>query len=166
MKILKRVFVIPLVAALTFAVSFTVCAVIAIVRHDSSFSYSPVYTEGSGSLVVADVNELKKVNDTFGHSAGDDYLRKACNTVCRIFDHSPVFRVGGDEFAVVAQGDDYKNMEELLGKVREYNEAAVRDGGIVIACGMSKFGEDDVCVADVLERADRLMYENKSFLKS
>ena len=72
--------------------------------------------------------------------------------------------MGGDEFAVIAQGSDYMHIEELLGKVDAHNAEALRSGGIVIACGMAKF-EDDPCVDAVLERADRNMYENKNRLK-
>ena len=84
--------------------------------------------------------------------------------VCKTFKHSPVFRVGGDEFAVISQGDDYENIEELLGVIAAQNEKARKDGGIVIACGMARY-EKDACVASVFERADERMYENKSSLK-
>ena len=119
----------------------------------------------SFAIVVFDVNDLKKVNDAFGHQAGDQYLRDACKLICDIFKHSPVFRVGGDEFAVIAQGQDYARMDELLGKVNAHNAEAARTGGIVVACGMSKY-EHDGCVAPVYKRADRGMYENKSKLKA
>lgn len=55
--------------------------------------------------------------------------------------------------------------EELLGKLGDHNAEAVRSGGIVIACGMARFEEDD-CVAAVFERADQSMYENKALLKA
>ena len=116
------------------------------------------------AVVMFDVNDLKRVNDTNGHQAGDQYLKDACKIICDIFKRSPVFRVGGDEFAVIAQGRDYENMNQLLAKLRSHNEAALRCGGIVIACGMAKF-EEDSCVAAVFGRADHNMYENKSSLK-
>ena len=111
------------------------------------------------------MNDLKTVNDTAGHQAGDQYLRDACKIICDIFNHSPVFRVGGDEFAVISQGNDYARIEELIGKVSDHNTEALRANGIVIACGMAKY-EDDGCVAPVFERADQRMYENKSALKA
>ena len=46
------------------------------------------------AVVVLDVNDLKKVNDTSGHQVGDQYLREACRMICQTFKHSPVFRVG------------------------------------------------------------------------
>ena len=117
------------------------------------------------AITILDVNDLKKINDTAGHQAGDNYLRSACRAICDIFKRSPVFRVGGDEFAVISQGSDYERIEELLAKVDNYNAEAARNAGTVVACGMSKF-EDDPCVAAVFERADRSMYENKNMLKS
>ncbi|MER2151575.1 MAG: GGDEF domain-containing protein [Candidatus Limivicinus sp.] len=117
------------------------------------------------AIVMLDINDLKKINDTAGHQAGDQYLRDACKTICDTFKHSPVFRVGGDEFAVIAQGRDYTCIEELLEIMSHYNADAYRNGGIMIACGMAKF-EDDECVASVFERADHSMYENKLTLKA
>ena len=117
------------------------------------------------AVVVLDVNDLKKVNDTAGHQAGDRHIREACRIICDIFKRSPVFRIGGDEFAVISQGSDYEHIEELLAKVGNHNVEASRNEGVIIACGMAKF-ENDTCVASVFERADRNMYENKSDLKA
>jgi diguanylate cyclase (GGDEF)-like protein len=117
------------------------------------------------AIVMMDLNDLKKVNDTAGHQAGDQYIREACSIICETFKHSPVFRIGGDEFVVIAQGNDYSCLEERLGKMKDHNTEAALTGGIVIACGMSKF-EDDACVAEVFDRADHSMYENKAELKA
>jgi diguanylate cyclase (GGDEF)-like protein len=111
----------------------------------------------SFALVVFDVNDLKKVNDTAGHQAGDQCLRDSCSAICDIFKHSPVFRIGGDEFVVIARNRDYDHIEELLEEVGRRNAEAGRDGRSSIACGMSKYEGDD-CVAAVFERADRKMY--------
>ncbi len=116
------------------------------------------------AISILDVNDLKTVNDKQGHKAGDQYLRDACKVVCDVFKHSPVFRVGGDEFVVISQGNDYACIEELVGRMRDYNAEAIRTGGIVIACGMSKY-DGDRSVASVFERADEVMYNNKTALK-
>ena len=117
------------------------------------------------AIVILDVNDLKKVNDTAGHKAGDRYLRDACRIICGIFKHSPIFRIGGDEFVAVIQGADYECIEELIGKMKDHNTKAIHTGGIVIACGMSKY-DGDAGVAHVFDRADHNMYENKSDLKA
>ena len=118
------------------------------------------------AIVIFDVNDLKKVNDSQGHQAGDQYIRDACKLICDTFKRSPVFRVGGDEFAVVAQGEDYAVIDELIDRVANHNKEASENGGIVIACGMSRFEKEDDCVAKVFERADRKMYEGKNILKN
>ena len=117
------------------------------------------------AIMILDVNDLKKVNDTEGHKAGDQYLRDACKIICNIFKRSPVFRVGGDEFAVLSQGDDYARLDELVKQMNDHNDDAVENGGIVIAIGMSRYDHDEK-VAQVYERADQTMYENKSDLKA
>lgn len=117
------------------------------------------------AVALFDVNNLKKINDTAGHQAGDQYIRGACRIICDIFKHSPVFRIGGDEFAVISEGNDYQHIREYLEKMSRHNAEAARSGGIVIACGMSVFEQDD-CVASVFERADHRMYENKNMLKT
>ena len=117
------------------------------------------------AIVMLDVNDLKKVNDTAGHKAGDQCLCEACKIICDTFKHSPVFRIGGDEFVVISQGSDYESIEELFEKMCKYNMNASQAGGITIACGMARFG-DDLCVASVFDRADQNMYENKKTLKT
>ena len=117
------------------------------------------------AIVVFDINNLKKINDIEGHHAGDQYLRNACSIICSIFKQSAVFRIGGDEFAVIAQDDDYKCIDELIEKMSEHNTAAIQNNGIVIACGMAKF-ENDKCVEEVFDRADLNMYDNKNELKN
>ena len=116
------------------------------------------------AITILDVNDLKKVNDFEGHKAGDQFLRDACRIICTTFKRSPVFRVGGDEFAVLSQGDDYARLDELIQFMNDHNEEAIQNGDIVIALGMAHY-EQDAKVAQVYERADQRMYENKRQLK-
>lgn len=117
------------------------------------------------AVTILDVNDLKIINDRDGHNAGDQYLKDACRIVCKVFEHSPVFRVGGDEFVVISQGEDYERIDELMREMQRRNEEALQTGGIVIACGMARRGGEN-SVAPVFERADQQMYENKSELKN
>ena len=117
------------------------------------------------AIVMFDVNDLKKVNDNEGHQAGDQYLRDACDIICGIFERGSVYRIGGDEFAVIAQGDDYARIGRLMGRMNRHNANAIRYGGIIIACGMSRY-DNDRCVAPVFNRADQNMYDNKNDLKA
>ena len=92
-------------------------------------------------------------------------IRKGCQIICNIYKHSPVFRIGGDEFAVISQGDDYKNVESLLKTVEELNENNAAAGDVTLAGGMSRYCNDS-SVAAVFKRADALMYENKIKFKN
>ena len=86
--------------------------------------------------------------------------------ICSVFKHSPVFRIGGDEFAVIMQGEDYENREVLLSTLKA-NVLSNRESGLVtLAAGMSVFRPmEDSHVEDVFNRADAAMYENKKQLK-
>jgi diguanylate cyclase (GGDEF)-like protein len=119
-------------------------------------------------IVMCDVNDLKVLNDTRGHSFGDEAIQRASRMICGIYKHSPVFRVGGDEFVVILTGEDFQNREDLLEKLRAETLANKKSrSGPVVASGMSVYKPDeDKAVADVLKRADELMYENKKMLKS
>jgi len=119
------------------------------------------------ALVVCDTNNLKKINDTQGHAAGDEYIKASAKLLCDTFVHSPVFRVGGDEFVVFMRGDDYASRHELFGKLKDRVIKNQESGtGPILAAGISEYvPSKDATVADVFERADKEMYENKQKLK-
>ncbi len=118
-------------------------------------------------IVICDLNDLKLINDTQGHKAGDDYIKSACKLICRAFAHSPVFRVGGDEFAVVLKGQDYVERGNLMDSFRRQIEENIRIGnGALVASGMAEYQSDsDRSVDDVFKRADSRMYEDKVHIK-
>lgn len=118
------------------------------------------------AVAVCDVNGLKAVNDALGHKAGDLYICQACAAICGIFQHSPVFRVGGDEFAVLLRGADYERREELAEAVARLSRDNLQSQGVVIACGVADYlpGRDQH-VASVFSRADTVMYRHKQSLK-
>ena len=120
------------------------------------------------SVVVCDVNNLKWVNDNLGHKAGDEYIKNACHLICVIFDHSPVFRTGGDEFVVILKGYDYEHRAELLAALNKASEENNgQNGKVVIAAGISSYdGTKDSSVIEVFERADANMYIRKKELKN
>lgn len=121
---------------------------------------------------IFDCNNLKYINDVFGHEKGDIYLRKASSAICNVFVHSPVFRIGGDEFAVILRNFDYEHRESLLKQFEatttEINASTKNKWETVdIAVGIADFDEtSDQYISDVVRRADRIMYENKQKLKA
>ncbi|MBO5573618.1 MAG: EAL domain-containing protein [Clostridium sp.] len=118
------------------------------------------------AVVICDVNDLKVINDTLGHNAGDQYIRSACSIVCNVFKHSPVFRIGGDEFAVILRNSDYEKREELMAELRDKTAEGKSRGSVPVACGMAEYEDGrDTKTADVFERADQAMYAHKKEMK-
>ena len=118
-------------------------------------------------VCVFDCNNLKAVNEQAGREKGDIYLKKACSIICDVFDHSPVFRVGGDGFVVILRGGDYHHRDQLI---EQFDDAcaSVRARAqnawerIDVARGLAVYDTDvDQTVNDVMRRADKLMYEHK-----
>ena len=119
------------------------------------------------AVAVCDVNGLKHVNDTYGHKAGDEYIKSAASMISHIFVHSPVYRNGGDEFVVLLKGEDYGRRQELMRLLHDLSAEHIGRGDVVVSGGLSDFvpGEDRNLHA-VFERADSLMYREKKLLKS
>ena len=120
------------------------------------------------AIVVCDLNNLKKINDTMGHNAGDEYIKESAKLLCDEFKHSPVYRIGGDEFAVFLRGQDFTKRKDLVDDLhKKVIENLNKHEGPVIAVGMADFDpRKDLSVDEIFERADHLMYENKQELKS
>ena len=119
------------------------------------------------AICVFDCDDLKTVNDRFGHDNGDIYLKSSSSLICRIFKHSPVFRIGGDEFAAVLQKDDYAKREELAALFESEravinNETENMWEQVHITMGLSVYDPGiDRSVMDTMRRADKDMYAKK-----
>lgn len=123
------------------------------------------------ALILLDCNNLKQINDEFGHDHGDIYLKTASSVICNVFSHSPVFRIGGDEFVVLLQKQDFANREQLLQlfdqKASEINAATGKKWEqINISKGIAIYEPgNDKNVEEVLHRADEQMYKDKKTRK-
>lgn len=123
------------------------------------------------AIVMVDMNNLKHVNDEHGHKSGDMYIIGCCRMVCEAFKHSPVYRIGGDEFVVILQGADYRNRKQICDRLKEDFEKSFNQSGAEpwqrysAAVGMAENASDDITVELVFKRADKAMYENKSQFK-
>ena len=122
---------------------------------------------GEFAVAVCDVNGLKVINDTLGHKAGDEYILSASKMVCDIFQHSPVYRVGGDEFVAILRGRDYLARKELLQELHDRSVKHIGSKDVVVSGGLANYRPgDDASFHDVFERADVRMYKEKELLKS
>ena len=119
-------------------------------------------------IVMIDLNHLKHINDTYGHEKGNEYILGACHIVCEIYEHSPVFRIGGDEFVVVLENRDYENRNELFNQMQKSFEESKADESrdpwlrYSAAFGMEVYSnKPGVDVESVFKAADKIMYDNK-----
>ena len=123
------------------------------------------------AIVMVDMNNLKTINDDYGHRAGDQYIRGCCRLICDAFKHSHVFRVGGDEFVAFLQGADYDDRTMLCEKLKKRFRESYLDENeepwlrFSAAVGMASSMPTDNAVEFVFKRADEDMYENKAVFK-
>ena len=124
-------------------------------------------------LAMVDLNFLKRTNDTYGHEKGDISIRRLCMLVCEVFEHSPVFRIGGDEFIVVLKNRDYRNVDNLIADFCARLKTVAEDDTlepwekISAAIGYYKFDKTvDKTVEDVFKKADKAMYDMKVAMKA
>ena len=129
-------------------------------RRDIS---DPERPEGPVSVVLFDINDLKYINDNYGHDKGDHYIKGCCSMICSKYKHSPVYRVGGDEFVVLLGGDDLAEKDALLAEIRDEFEKTYANADAEpwerysASSGMAE--GDSVNAA--LKNADSAMYEEK-----
>ncbi len=123
-------------------------------------------------ILMADLNNLKKINDSYGHEHGNDFISGACHVICVIFDHSPVFRIGGDEFVVLLENRDYEERGRLIEELKSAFTRISSDESkepwerFSAAIGFAIYDPDtDKCMNDVFKRADGLMYKDKMVSK-
>lgn len=113
----------------------------------------------SGCYMIADLNDLKIVNDTAGHSAGDKLLQGFAGLLAKAAgENGKVYRQGGDEFAVLYEKDAETFIRELAQHCRIYNQSS----SIPISYAI---GFCELCKPDFVNIADRMMYENKREIK-
>ncbi len=124
------------------------------------------------AIVMVDINMLKQINDNYGHTFGDSYLKGCCHMICDIYKHSPVYRIGGDEFVVILEGEDYEGRHSRLDALKEAFERSSADASqdpwlrFSAASGMAEYASDDNSVELVFKRADKAMYEDKMAFKN
>ena len=129
------------------------------------------YGDAQFAIGVFDCDDLKTINDQYGHDKGDIYLKTASRLICKVFQHSPVFRIGGDEFSVVLRNEDFQNRDALAAEFEKASAAKNASAEnpwdqVHIAMGIAVFDPtQDNSVIETMRRADKLMYTNKRMHK-
>ena len=124
--------------------------------------------EANFSVVVFDINGLKKVNDYFGHEEGDRIIVAAANVICDAFGQDNVFRIGGDEFIAVLMDKDqedikkcYKELDIAIDDMN--NSEPPLAMALAISRGSASYVKgEDLDFNKVFKRADEEMYRNKA----
>ena len=118
-------------------------------------------------LIVADINDLKKTNDTYGHEIGNELIIRAAKALSDTFKTSSIYRIGGDEFVVILKGHDLDNCHALIERMdtmlaSDYIQVKDKKVPISIARGVALFNSGiDTVYTDVFANADHAMYLNK-----
>lgn len=112
---------------------------------------------GVWGIILFDVDNFKRINDTQGHLAGDDALRCVSKTLCNVFP-SPrykVFRMGGDEFAVVSKG---VLEDQIITALVKFRKALQKESDLKVSNGYAIIKDS---VKEAFEEADQMLYADK-----
>ena len=126
-------------------------------------------TQAWFSILFADVDGLKRINDNFGHIAGDQVIIDAARVMQKVFREGDILsRLGGDEFAIFipifSKIDDL--VERLKSQIDDFNQNNDRPYELSISFGKVEFsGENELSLEDYIDQADKLMYEQKRLKK-
>jgi len=118
-------------------------------------------------LLYADLDNLKEINDTFGHQAGDEVLVETATLLKETFRDSDIIaRIGGDEFVVIPVASTKNDVERITDRLRRnvesHNEKKIGGYRLLISFGTSYYDPESICsIYELIVRAEKLMYEQK-----
>lgn len=123
-------------------------------------------------IVFIDVNGFKRINDTYGHRAGDEILHITAERISNIIRHDDViYRIGGDEFAVIIHGShDTEFYDNVIFRMKEVmvRKVSIQDYTlhVSISCGFARYPYDGTDPQSVVQVADAEMYKDKAAQKT
>ena len=121
------------------------------------------------TVICFDLNNLKTVNDTYGHAKGDILIKSASEVLAESFaEHGIVARMGGDEFIAILDTAEEQKTADLMEKFQRNTDRKnqqMKDLGLSIACGYASGRESNADIEKVYQMADDRMYEHKKQMK-
>jgi len=121
------------------------------------------------SLIILDIDYFKKFNDTFGHQAGDTVLRQVAFTLKRnVRATDIVCRYGGEEMSIILPDTDKEaacaTAQQICERIaaKTFKLGSEKEGSVTVSIGTATFPEDGETAADIIEVADRHLYDAKN----
>jgi two-component system, cell cycle response regulator len=123
----------------------------------------------SVGIAILDLDNFKRVNDTYGHQVGDEVLRKtALRIIQGIRDNDCACRIGGDEFLLLMKDTDSAGARQTAERIRRIvveTPVSTRQGEITLSTSVGfaiMNGKDEISVEDLIDRADQALLKSKS----
>jgi diguanylate cyclase (GGDEF)-like protein len=117
------------------------------------------------ALAYFDIDDFKTINDTLGHSVGDEVLREMSQSILKeIRPMDMLARLGGDEFAILIYGTDLSETKIVIDRIRKSVDETMRVHGwnVTLSIGVIVFSVLSSTIGPLIKRADDLMYEVKN----
>jgi len=119
------------------------------------------------SIIIADIDDFKLINDRYGHKTGDNYLKKAANIFKEATRSDDIIaRIGGDEFAIILPNTNKNNSQKISERILEYlehfNKKEKTKTPLNISTGCATMKKENQNLEYIMGKADKKMYENKT----
>lgn len=122
--------------------------------------------EGRVSLIYVDVDNLKAMNDNYGHAMGDLAIKGVASVICEVFTEESVkVRMGGDEFLIITnlqkEEEILRKEEKVTEQLKQYSEKEQLPFCLCVSMGHIRCNEEDTSLETLVKMADGNMYEIK-----
>lgn len=136
--------------------------------HDASLINEDLHNREVGfALFIIDINGLKSINDKHGHDYGNKLIIEVSNIIAEIFGYENVYRIGGDEFAVIMREFNSEKCGEYERKFEKLIDNSKSQFKLSAAIGSASYEESkDSSFESVFKTADERMYKMKTEMKS
>ena len=138
-------------------------------KYAATLDWDMLAGKAKFAIVMVDLNYLKRINDTYGHDLGNQYIKNLYTLLWHYFNEDMIFRIGGDEFVVLLQGDRTDRVIELVRNVKRDMALTMNNANtssayrMSAAIGIAIYSPiRHINVNDVFKEADRNMYNDKT----